>query len=56
MRKIEPLFQVDTFEEIIKNTKEVHQNLKNLGCFQSVNIEVDTLPDPAQEIYQVPCY
>ena len=53
MRKIEPLFQVDTFEEIVKNTKEVHQNLKNLGCFQSVNIEVDTLPDPAQEIYQV---
>ena len=54
MRKIEPLFHVDTFEEIVKNTKEVHQSLKNLGCFQSVNIEVDTLPDPAQEIYQVP--
>ena len=54
MRKIEPLFQVDTFEEIVKNTKEVHQGLKNLGCFQSVNIEVDTLPDSAQEIYQVP--
>ena len=53
MRKIEPLFKVDTFEEIVKNTKEVHQSLKNLGCFQSVNIEVDTLPDPAQEIYQV---
>lgn len=53
MKKIEPLFQVDTFEEIVKNTKEVHRSLKNLGCFQSVNIEVDTLPDPSQEIYQV---
>ena len=54
MKKIEPLFQVDTFEEIVKNTKEVHKNLKSLGCFQAVNIEVDTLPDPSQEIYQVP--
>jgi len=53
MKKIEPLFQVDTFEEIVKNTKEVHKNLKSLGCFQAVNIEVDTLPDPSQEIYQV---
>ena len=54
MKKIEPLFQVDTFEEIVKNTKEVHKDLKSLGCFQAVNIEVDTLPDPSQEIYQVP--
>ena len=54
MKKIEPLFEVDTFEEIVKNTKEVHKNLKSLGCFQAVNIEVDTLPDPSQEIYQVP--
>ena len=53
MKKIEPLFEVDTFEEIVKNTKEVHKNLKSLGCFQAVNIEVDTLPDPSQEIYQV---
>ena len=54
MRKLSPLFEVDTFEEIVTNTKEVHKSLKNLGCFQSVNIEVDTLPDQAQEIYQVP--
>ena len=54
MRKLCPLFEVDTFEEIVTNTKEVHKSLKNLGCFQSVNIEVDTLPDQAQEIYQVP--
>jgi len=53
MRKLSPLFEVDTFEEIVTNTKEVHKSLKNLGCFQSVNIEVDTLPDQAQEIYQV---
>ena len=53
MSKVCPLFNVDTFEEIIKNTKVVHKDLKELGCFESVDIKVDTLPDVAGEMYEV---
>lgn len=53
MSKIGNLFNVNTFEDIINNTKEVHKNLRTLGCFEAVNIEVDTLPDSAGVLYQV---
>jgi len=53
MSKIGNLFNVNTFEDIIKNTKDVHKNLRNLGCFEAVNIEVDTLADSAGEMYQI---
>ena len=55
MSKVTPLFNVDTFEDIIKNTKKAHKDLKELGCFESVDIKVDTLPDVAGEMYEV-CY
>ena len=53
LAKLQKLFHVDTFEEIITNTKEVHKELKGLGCFKTVDIQVDTLPDPSEELYQV---
>lgn len=53
MNKVGKLFDVDTFEDVIKNTKEVHKTLKNIGCFKSVNITVDALPDPAGEDLKV---
>ena len=55
MSKVSPLFNVDTFEDIIRNTKKAHKDLKELGCFESVDIKVDTLPDVAGEMYEV-CY
>ena len=52
IKSVSPLFEVKNFEEIIQKTKDVNQKLKSLGCFKSVRILVDTLPDHHQH-YQI---
>ena len=51
MMKVEQLFHVDSFQDIIETSKEIHKSLKSLGCFKKVNMSVDTLPENTQ--YQV---
>jgi len=41
--RLKPLFQVNSFQDIIETTKKVQKELKDLGCFNTVNIVVDTL-------------
>ena len=45
MFKVQQLFEAKSFQEIIQTSKEVHQNLKSLGCFKKVNMSVDTMPE-----------
>ena len=47
MLKVQKLFDVESFQEIIQTSKEVHQTLKTLGCFKKVNMSVDTMPEDA---------
>ena len=52
MKNVAPLFEVENFEDILLKTKEVSKKLKSLGCFKTVNMLIDTLPDHPQH-YQV---
>ena len=52
MKNVAPLFEVENFEDILVKTKEVSKKLKSLGCFKTVNMLIDTLPDHPQH-YQV---
>ena len=45
MMKVEQLFHVTSFQEIINTSKEIHKDLKSLGCFKNVNMSVDTMPE-----------
>ena len=45
MHKVQQLFHVNSFQEIIETSKEIHKNLKSLGCFKKVNMSVDTMPE-----------
>lgn len=55
--KVVQLFQVQNFKDIITITKKVHKELKELGCFSRVNIQVDTVGSTKEHIshsnYQV---
>ena len=52
MNNVSQLFTVEDFKDIIVKTKETNQRLKSLGCFTSINMMVDTLPDDPHH-YQV---
>jgi len=53
--RIKPLFNVESFQDIIDITKGVQKELKELGCFKHVNIYVDTLEseDEDDQLYEV---
>lgn len=52
MDQVQDLFEVNSFQDIISTAKIVHKNLKNLGCFKSVNMKIDTFSTAANS-YQV---
>ena len=45
MHKVQQLFHVNSFQEIIETSKDIHKTLKSLGCFKKVNMSVDTMPE-----------
>eukprot|EP00088_Acartia_fossae_P053659 TRINITY_DN6121_c0_g1_i4.p1 TRINITY_DN6121_c0_g1~~TRINITY_DN6121_c0_g1_i4.p1 ORF type:complete len:484 (+),score=66.73 TRINITY_DN6121_c0_g1_i4:43-1494(+) len=47
--KLKPLFNVESFQDIIETTKSVQRELKELGCFKTVNIDVDTLEGEGED-------
>ena len=43
MLKVKPLFETESFQDIINASKEVQNNLQSLGCFKKVDMTVDTV-------------
>ena len=43
MSKVKPLFETESFQDMINTSKEVQNDLKCLGCFKSVDLTVDTV-------------
>lgn len=39
---VQDLFQTKTYGEVLEQTRVAHTRLKQLGCFQTVNITIDT--------------
>jgi len=52
--RLKPLFHVQSFQDIIETTKRVQKDLKELGCFKTVNIVVDTVEsEDGEQLYEV---
>ena len=45
LASVERLFEVDNCRDLMNTSREVSKSLKSLGCFQSVNIYLDTVSD-----------
>ena len=43
MLKVKPLFETQSFQDIINTSKDVQNDLKSLGCFKKVDMTVDTV-------------
>ena len=45
MSKVQQLFDVESFQQILKIGGEVQDDLKSLGCFKQVDMTVDTMTE-----------
>lgn len=52
MSELEDLFAVNSWKDIVYNAKKVQRNLKELGCFKSVDMDIDIVENTSCS-YQV---
>ena len=45
MSKVGELFNVDNFQDLVNTSKDIHKKLKSLGCFKTVNMMVEVMPE-----------
>ena len=45
MSKVGELFNVNNFQDLVSTSKQIHKCLKSLGCFKTVDMSVEVVPD-----------
>merc|ERR1719250_170173 len=54
MSKLGELFNVNNFQDLVSTSKQIHKCLKSLGCFKTVDMSVEVMPDTDTQYMVMP--